>query len=284
MKAILDTIVDLVTELRDGAHVAPAGVGLAAAGFVARDRATIYFAPNLAWREENIGGELSARLGCQVVVENDANAAAWGEFRFGGHDDAAGELLALTLGTGIGGGLIHQGALVRGGFGVAGEVGHLRVEQNGRLCGCGQHGCWEQYGSGTALTRSTRKLVASGADGSAHLLKLAGGDAEAITGPMIGEAATHGDAFAAQRLAELGTWIGIGAASLTAVLDPRLIVLGGGVSEIGDALLESVRSAFAANLSGAGHRPTPEIRIAKLGNRAGVLGAADLSRHSVDAG
>ena len=276
--AILGTIVNLVDELRQHTGEAPAGVGVAAAGFVAEDRSTIYFAPNLAWRSEKIGVELNERLGCNVVVENDANAAAWGEYRFGGHDDSGGELLALTIGTGIGGGLVHGGELVRGGFGIAGEVGHLRVEQNGRLCGCGQHGCWEQYGSGSALTRTTRKLVAARTDGSEHLLQRAGGDADAVTGPMIGEAAAAGDAFAKARLEELGTWIGIGAASLAAVLDPRLIVLGGGVSEIGEPLLEVVRRAFEANLPAAGFRPVAEIRIASLGNRAGVLGAADLSR------
>jgi len=268
--------------LRQHTDEAPAGVGVAAAGFVAEDRSTIYFAPNLAWRSEKIGVELNERLGCNVVVENDANAAAWGEYRFGGHDNSGGELLALTIGTGIGGGLVHGGQLVRGGFGIAGEVGHLRVVQDGRPCGCGQKGCWEQYGSGSALTKGTRGLVASGAAGSAYLLEKAGGDPAAVTGPMIGEAAAEGDAFAQARIDEVGTWIGVGAATLAAVLDPRLIVLGGGVSEIGDPLLDVVRAAFEANLPAAGYRPVAEIRVATLGNRAGVLGAADLSRPRVD--
>ncbi len=276
--AILDTIAELVGRLRDGAAVAPVSVGVAAAGFVARDRSLIYFAPNLAWRSENIGTELVARLDCPVVVENDANAAAWGEYRFGGHTDTDGDLLALTIGTGIGGGVVQEGRLVRGGFGIAGEVGHLRVEQHGRPCGCGQAGCWEQYGSGTALTKVTRALAADGAEGASYLIGKAGGDPSAITGPMVSAAVAEGDAFAQARLDELGTWIGIGAASLAAVLDPRLIVIGGGVSEVGDPLLRSVRTAFEANLPAKGHRPVAEVRTARLGNRAGVLGAADLSR------
>lgn len=275
-------VVDLVEELRGGAGGPVAGIGVAAAGFVARDRSLIYFAPNLAWRSEDIGAELSKRLDTRVVVENDANAAAWGEYRFGAHGESGGELLALTIGTGIGGGLVHEGSLVRGGFGIAGEVGHLRVEQGGRPCGCGQHGCWEQYGSGNALTALTRADISAGATGAGPLLKVAGGNARAITGPMISDLAAHGDPYAVSRIDALGTWIGIGAASLAAVLDPRIIVVGGGVSEIGELLLAPVRNAFEANLSGAGYRPVATIRAAGLGNRAGMLGAADLSRRSDD--
>jgi glucokinase len=273
---IVASIADLVEELRGRADDEIAGVGVAAAGFVDRDRSTVLFAPNLAWRNEPLRADLEKRLGMSVVIENDANAAAWGEFRFGAGEDVD-DLLLITVGTGIGGGVVVDGELLRGGFGIGAEVGHVRVVPDGRLCGCGNHGCWEQYGSGSALVRTTRQ-EAAGSLLAAALLERAGGDPEKIDGPMISHAAAEGDAFAVAQLEQLGNWLGAGIASLAAVLDPTVVVVGGGVSEAGELLLGPLRESFARLLTGRGHRPMADIRQAALGNRAGMLGAADLAR------
>lgn len=273
--AIERTIVDLVQDLRGDDEIV--GVGVAAAGFVDASRSTVMFAPNLAWRDTALRAELEAQLDLPCVVENDANAAAWGEFTFGAAVDAD-DMLLVTIGTGIGGGLIFDGQLWRGAFGVAAEIGHLRAVPSGILCGCGNRGCWEMYGSGSALVRRTREDLMAGSLLGRDLLDRAGGDVTAVTGPMISEAAQAGDEFAVEQITELGRWVGEGIASLTAVLDPGVIAVGGGVSEVGDLFLGPVREAYRSQLTGRGHRPEAELRLATLGNRAGLLGAADLAR------
>jgi glucokinase len=270
--AIGTTVAALVTELAGG----PGGhslraVGVGAAGYVAADRSTVLFAPNIAWRNEPLGADLTRRTGLPVVVENDANAAAWGEFRHGAGRDADDQLM-VTVGTGVGGGVVTGGRLLRGAHGVAAEIGHLCVVPDGLLCGCGNRGCLESYASGTALVRAAQAAP------SAAILEAAGGDAAAITGPMVTAAAVAGDAVAAGLLAELGGWLGHGIASLVAVLDPAVVVIGGGVAAAGDLLLDPARAAFDRELTGRGYRPRAEIVPAVLGNRAGMIGAADLAR------
>jgi glucokinase len=154
----------------------------------------------------------------------------------------------------------------------------MRVVPDGILCGCGNRGCFEQYASGRALEREARAAARAGSLLAQEVLDRAGGDPDRITGPLITEAARAGDPFAAEQLASVGRWLGEGIASLTAVLDPAVVVIGGGVSEAGDLLLAPVRAAFASQLTGRGHRPVLEIRKARLGNRAGLIGAADLAR------
>lgn len=274
-EAIEDAIAGLVLELRSRHDISAVGVG--AAGYIDKARALVMFAPNIAWRNVDLKGELEKRVDLPVVIENDANAAAWGEFRYGaGHD--VDDLLLVTVGTGVGGGVVLDGELYRGAFGVGAEIGHMRVVPNGILCGCGNHGCFEQYASGNALVREARTSARGGSLLARHVLDLAGGDADKITGPLITEAARAGDPFAVEQLAELGKWLGEGIASLTAILDPAVVVIGGGVSEAGELLLAPTRAAFAAQLTGRGHRPSLEIRKARLGNRAGLIGAADLAR------
>ena len=231
-EAIEDAIAGLVDDLR-GRH-AVERIGVGAAGYVDADRSTMRFSPNLAWRDLDLRADLAARIDLPIIVENDANAAAWGEFRFGAGADVD-DFLMVTVGTGVGGGVVLGGRLQRGAYGFAAEVGHLRVVPGGRPCGCGQHGCLEQYASGSALVRDVRDDVAAGVAGSGALLERAGGTATAITGPMITEAARAGDPYAVGRLAALGQWLGEGVASLVAVLDPAVVVVGGGVSEAGDA-------------------------------------------------
>ena len=275
VEAMEDAIADLVGQL--SARHAITAVGIGAAGYVDRDRARVLFAPNIAWRDVNLKAELEERIDVPVVVENDANAAAWGEFRFGAGSDVD-DLMLVTVGTGVGGGLVLDGELYRGAFGVGAEIGHLRVVPNGIVCGCGHHGCLEQYASGSALVREARQIATNGVPAAAALLARAGGSVEAIDGPMISEAARDGDAFAIARLAELGHWLGSGIASLVTVLDPAVVAIGGGVSEAGDLLLEPLREAFEHHLPGREYRPLAEIRRATLGNAAGMIGAAALAR------
>jgi glucokinase len=272
---IVSAIVEVVKELRADRQVEAIGVG--AAGFVDATRSTVLFAPNLAWRKEPLKEAVESRTSLPTVVENDANAAAWAEFQFGAGRDVD-DMILLTIGTGLGGGLVLSGELYRGAFGVGGEVGHLRVVPGGHLCGCGNKGCWEQYASGSALVREAREFARSSPPQADRLLELAEGKAGLISGPMVSTAAAEGDVAARELLEDLGRWIGEGIASLAAVLDPAAVVVGGGVSEAGDLLLEPARQSFGRQLTARGHRPALEIRPATLGNEAGIIGAADLAR------
>ena len=269
------TIADLVTELRVGHEIFAIGIG--AAGFVDAERSTVLFAPNLAWRDEPLREEVSKLVGLPVVVENDANAAAWGEYRFGAGQGQA-DLVCITVGTGIGGGIVLSGRLYRGRFGVGAEFGHMQAVPDGRPCGCGQRGCWEQYCSGRALVRAAREKVQAGAAGIERLLELGGGTAEGIEGLEVTKAAQEGDPAAIACFDEIGHWLGQGMADLAAVLDPGCFVVSGGVAEAGELLLAPARAAFAERLTGGTHRPHAEILLAALGNEAGMVGAADLAR------
>jgi glucokinase len=273
-------IADVVNELLAGHQVA--AIGLGAAGFVDRERATMLFAPNLAWRDEPLKQRVEERLGRQVVVENDANASAWAEARFGaarGYRD----VMLVAVGTGIGAAIIIGGELYRGRWGIAGEPGHVRVVPDGRLCGCGNRGCWEQYASGNALVAEAREFARRTPVGAMRLLQLGGGVVEGISGPEITRAATEGDPAALRCFQTVGGWLGQGLADLAAILDPACFVIGGGVSEAGDLLLDPARAAFERALTGRGHRPFAEIRVAQLGQDAGIVGAADLAREAIRA-
>jgi glucokinase len=251
--------------------------GGAAAGFVDALRSTVLFAPNLAWRETPLRAALEQRLGLPTVVENDANAAAWGEARFGaGHGED--HVVVLTVGTGIGGGIVLDGHLLRGRFGVAAEIGHLNVVPDGRRCGCGLEGCWEQYASGRALVQEAQEQASASPAIAKEMLALAGGRPENITGPMVTKAAQAGDVAALGCFDELGKWLGRGIAQLAAILDPAIFVIGGGVSSAGDLLRQPAMQAYHKHLTGRGHRPTAEVRMAELGPAAGMVGAADLAR------
>jgi glucokinase len=272
---IVRTIGELVRSLVGSREVE--AVGVCAAGFVDKQRATMVFAPNLAWRDEPLKEQLEKELNLPVVVENDANAAAWGEFRFGAGVDVE-DLLMLTIGTGVGGGIVIDGELVRGGFGMGAEVGHIQMVPNGVKCGCGNLGCLESYGSGRALVRMTRERALEDPSAAANVLQRAGGDPAKISGPLITEAARAGDSFAIDRLAEIGDWIGQGVATLAAVLDPNMVVIGGGVGEAGDLLLDPIRASFESHVTVRGYRPMLEMRQAQLGNAGGMVGVADLAR------
>jgi glucokinase len=254
-----------------------AGVGVAAAGFVDEGRATVRFAANLPWRDHPLRDILSEHIHAPIVVENDANAAAWAEYRFGAGQGVA-DVVVITVGTGIGAGIVIDGQLVRGAWGTAAEPGHMRLVPDGRPCGCGLRGCWEQYASGSALIRQARLMAEEEPQATEAMLRAAGGVSEGLTGQMISAAAAAGDPAARELLAEAGRRLGEGIATVAAILDPAVIVVGGGVSEAGEALLEPARKTFVTLLSGAAYRPLLEIRQARLGNDAGIVGAADLAR------
>jgi len=274
--AVVATLVDRL--LDDDVEVG--GIGIGAAGFVDVDRATVTFAPNIDWIDEPLAEAVGKLVDLPVVVENDANAAAWGEYRFGAGEDTD-DLLFVTVGTGVGGGIVQRGMVVRGGFGAAAEIGHLRVVPDGLLCGCGQHGCLEQYASGRALVRDARSRAES-KDPQAEPLLAVAGDAEGITGQMVTGLAQQGDPMCVDLLHDVGQWLGEGLATLAAVLDPSVIAIGGGVADAGDLLLDPVRSAFEEHLPAREHRKIAELRLAALGNEAGIIGAADLARAGAD--
>ncbi|WP_226344924.1 ROK family glucokinase [Agilicoccus flavus] len=282
-RVVEDTIVSVVDELRahaadPGGHVSGevSAVGIGAAGFVGADMATVVFAPHLSWRNEPLRDALTHRVGLPIVVDNDANAAAWAEWRFGA---ARGEthLVMITLGTGIGGGLLIDGALHRGKFGIAAEFGHMQVVPDGHRCECGNRGCWEQYASGNALVREARSMIAAQSPVAADLAVRAQ-EAGGLTGPLITEAAKAGDPTARELLAEVGHWLGVGIANIAAALDPGRFVIGGGVSAAGELLIEPARDTFRRKLTGRGYRPEALVVAAALGNDAGLIGAADLAR------
>ena len=277
-----DTIVEVVDELMQivGSETV-AAVGIGAAGFVAADRATVVFAPHLSWRNEPLQATLQKRVAVPIFVDNDANAAVWAEWKFGA---ARGEthVMMITLGTGIGGGILINGQVQRGRFGIAGEFGHMQVVPGGLRCECGNRGCWEQYASGNALVREARSLVSANSPIASDLLDRVEGQPSNLTGPLITEAARDGDPTARELLAEMGNWLGVGIANLVAAFDPGTFVIGGGVSAAGDLLLDSARETFKRRLTGRGYRPEARIVAAQLGNDAGLIGAADLARCTAD--
>lgn len=275
---IAAAIVDLIEELSSPDVCA---VGVACAGYIDKAGATVLFSPNLAWRDEPLKERICRHTTLPVVIENDANAAAYGEFVHGAGRSLQ-DMVMITVGTGVGGGVVNDGRLLRGAFGIGGEIGHMVVVPGGRLCGCGNRGCLEAYGSGTALTREARELVRSGAQFSARLSHLCHGDADRLTGAMVTGAAVEGDTASIDLLAQIGNYVGEAAASMAALLDPEGFVIGGGVADAGELLIEPMRAAFGRSLTGRGYRPIAQFVQAELGNDAGVIGAAVLALNAVD--
>ena len=273
-------IAEVVQDLAARHEVVAVGVG--AAGWIANDRATVLFSPHLAWRDEPLRSGLADRIDLPLIIENDANAAAWGEYRFGAAQDE-GVVVCVTLGTGIGGGLVIDGTVYRGANGVACEYGHMTLVPEGRLCACGNRGCWEMYASGRALARDARELVSESPMAAARMLELAG-SVQDLEGPVVTRAAAEGDPAASSICTTMGRWLGRGLANLAAVLDPSVFVIGGGVSEAGELLLRPAREEFAHTLTGRGFRPVAPVAMAALGPDAGLIGAADLAREALAAG
>jgi len=274
--ALTQTIADVAKELL--AQHSVSSVGVSAAGFVSSDRKTMLATPNIAdWNGVDLDHELTKLIGLPVVIENDANAAAWGEAKFGAGQNQN-QMMMLTVGTGIGGGIVVNGQLYRGAFGIAAEFGHVRVVPEGHLCGCGARGCFEQYASGNALLRHAREAINASPEVARNLLSRGDGTVAGLTGQAITEAARDGDPVALAAFNTTGQWLGAGIASLCVLLDPACVVIGGGVIDAGEILLKPTRESLERNMPFAGKHPYPEIVAAKLGNEAGLVGVADLAR------
>ncbi|MDO5031369.1 ROK family protein [Corynebacterium sp.] len=262
-----DDIVEAVETL--SRHHEISGVGLALAGFLDPQCETVRFAPHLPWRDAPVREILSERLGLPVRLEHDANSAAWGEGRFGAGRGAQ-DWVFFAVGTGIGATLMTHNTIYRGAFGTAPEFGHLVVVPNGRQCSCGKRGCLERYASGTALPDTFAELR---------------GDYETglpanPTGEQIAAAARQGDPLGAAVMENFGQWLGRGLSMVADVLDPELIVLGGGVSQDADLYLDTAVRGMSEQIVGAGHRPLARVATAELGSAAGIIGVADLARHA----
>jgi glucokinase len=266
--ATLSAIEEAVEEVRADGVV---GIGIGAAGLVDVGRGMLLFSPNLSWRHVPLREHLESSFGLPVTVDNDATAGGWAESVLGAARGVANSLF-VGVGTGIGGGIVQGGRLVRGAHGFAGEIGHLIVEPDGPPCGCGNRGCWEQVASGRAIAWAGRADVAGRPDGA--IARLAGGDPARVTGELVTDAARQGDDAARAILAEVGRRLGEGIAGLVNVLDPEIVVLGGGAGEASDVLLEPMRAAYLAAVEGADVRPDVPIVAASLGNDAGAIGAA----------
>jgi glucokinase len=260
----------LVDELLERSTETIAGLGVAAAGFITGSRVT--FSPNLVFDDPQLGSAFEARSGLPVTVDNDANAAVWGEHRFGaarGIDNVA----MVTIGTGIGSGFIIEGRLLRGASGAAGEIGHIVIDPAGPPCGCGLRGCLEQFASGQAVTTWAR--VAAEEDPSTSIVSFAG-SIDAITAEHVGRAAREYDETARAVLRRAGRALGIGLSNIVNIFDPDVIVLGGSVTKAGEAFLGPARDELARMTAAQRRRPM-RLDLSALQADAGILGAAALA-------
>lgn len=256
---LIAELADLVGALDDGSSRA---VGVGAAGMIGRDGAVAY-GPNVAAFRDGLAlrERLEPAVELPVVVDNDANTAAWGEFVYGAAADDD-DALVITLGTGIGGGVISQGELIRGAHGFAAEIGHFQVVADGPRCACGEVGHWEAVASGPALGRLAEERLG-------------------ISGEDVGRRATEGDTEAQAVVADFAHWVAIGLAGLVNIFDPGVIVVSGGLVEMGDVLLDPVRRSLAGRVEAPAARPEVAIVPATLGVHAGAVGAATMARRHI---
>lgn len=269
-----DGLVDVLLEVAASLAAQPAAIGVGVPGLVDRS-GTLHVGAHLRQlRDVPIAALLRDRLGCPAVVDNDANCAAHAEHLGGaarGHDEA----LVITLGTGIGAGIITGGRLLHGATGFAGEPGHMVIDPDGPPCPCGKRGCWERFASGGGLGRLARDAAEGGRLDAATAR--AGGDPEAVRGEHVTAAARDGDAEALAVLDAFAGWIALGLANLVNVLDPSIIVIGGGVVEASDLVLPRAQARYDDLVMAGDSRPQVPIVPAQLGHRAGAIGAALLA-------
>lgn len=277
-RQMIDAISSVIEQLTVNEKVV--GVGVAAAGFLSADREIMYLAPNIAaWRNEPLKSRIESKTSYPVLLENDANAAGWAEFRFGAGKDVQ-SMIMLTIGTGVGGAIISEGKLLKGGFGIGGELGHVVSVPEGRVCGCGLKGCLETYASGTALLQAARELAISDNTKGLRLKELAAAEGE-LSGELVYQAIMEGDAGAIELITDLGTYLGKAIGTVfVPVLDPEIAVIGGGVSAVGEKLLSPIRDAYEKSVPAKGYRPELKVVKASFLNQAGLIGAADLARQA----
>ena len=263
----------LADRLLDEGSDPPEACGCGCAGLVDRDRGIVRLSPNLpSWRDVELAKALEDGLGLRTAVENDANAAAYAEFVVGaarGSDNA----VMLTLGTGIGGGIVLGGKLYRGSHGAAGEIGHSPIDPDGPPCSCGARGCLEALSNAFSITERAANLVAGGRPSSLAALAAK----KILTAKDVGDAAAAGDQVALEALSSTGAALGAGLATIVQFLDPDVVVVGGGVASVGEHLLGPARDEMVARVQGSEFR-APRVVPAELGEAAGVVGAALLAR------
>ncbi len=273
---LIQSLLDVVGVLDALTGLADLPVGVGAPGMVTRT-GEVLFAPNLAGAHhlalaQRLAHGLSARR--RLMVDNDATCAGWGEVVHGAAR-GAGDAVIVTLGTGIGGGIVTGGQLLRGANGFAGEIGHMVIDPSGPICPCGRAGCWERYASGSGLGRLARDAAHAGR--SARLVELAGGDPESVRGEHVTQAAGEGDPGALEVMDRFSWWLAAGLANLANAFDPSVIVIGGGLVEAGEILMGPTRRDFLALVEAGSTRPGIGILPAALGERAGAIGAAALA-------
>ena len=256
--AINHHIANIYHEAVAAGHDDIQAIGISAAGNVGADRRTLI------------------DHAVPVVVENDANCAGWGEYVHGAGQGSS-NMVALTVGTGLGGAIVIDGRLYRGSFGMAAELGHLPMVPDGDTCGCGLRGCAERYTSGSALERFAKSAVRRRPQDAERLMELCGGDVDKLEGPMVSQAAQEGDVLGLYAFGKIGEWLGRAMAATAAVLDPDVFVIGGGVVAVGDILLEPARYNYQRFLEGSAYRGHASIVAATAGQDAGLIGAANLA-------
>jgi glucokinase len=274
---MLDRLEQAIREVSPAEPASVAGIGIGIPGPVDPHTGMVITITNIpGWKNLPLQQIMQERLGRPVFIGNDANLAALGEWKFGagrGYRD----VLYLTVSTGIGGGVITGNRLLLGAHGLGGEVGHVMVQPEGPRCGCGQRGCLEALAAGPAITRQALARLNAGEGADSALRTAAGDDLSQLTTAVIGQAALQGDAFAQALFAEAGTHIGAAIASLMHVFNPAVVILGGGVSFVGDLLFEPVRAAVRRYAMNAMYWRDCPIIPAALGDDAGLVGAGALA-------
>ena len=270
-KRLVESIARAVLEVKEGVEVG--GACLAVAGLILSQENRVVFSPNLhAVEGIPLKDELEPRIGVPLTVENDANAAAWGEFRFGAGSEVD-HLVFVTLGTGVGGGVISHGVLLRGAQGAGGELGHVTIQATGPRCACGNRGCLEALASGTAISRCARELASEKPNSALGRLAAE----RKILGEDVTRLAREGDELALSVLEEAGRWLGIGLAGFVNIFNPEVVAVGGGVVAAGELILKAAREEVYLRARPPS-RDLAEIKEASLGSESGVLGAAALAR------
>jgi glucokinase len=273
-EAVIQCVVDSAHRALQQAHVAMSeisAVGIGAAGISNPEAGILFTSPNLpGLREVLLGDIIQGKLGRKTFIINDANAAALGELYYGAARNAR-NFIYITISTGIGGGIVIDGKIYTGAIGIAGEIGHMTIDDNGPICNCGNRGCWETLASGTALGREAKLKISKGVKTS--ILEHARGSIENVTPQVIHSAAEKGDRVAKELIAQTGYYVGVGLANLLNIFNPELILMGGGLSNIGDMLLEP---AFKTAEKRAYKEAFQAVRFAsaELGGKSGAIGAA----------
>ena len=272
-KELISSVVNLVKELNKKHEIK--GIGISIAALISSDYGTIVGAPNIANLSKlNFVNEIKEVFKLPIIVENDANAAMWAEFKFG-NAKGLNPVMFFIIGTGVGGGLVIDGKLFKGANGIGAEFGHMCVVPNGLLCGCGSKGCIEQYASGGALIRYANEALLANPDKSEEILNF--GEVK-LSGTALTKAAKAGNDLALAAFSKQADWLGLACASYSLIIDPQAIIIGGGVVDAGELFLAPVRAAMRKYMPFAESHVPPKIIAAKFGNDAGLIGAADLVR------